>query len=195
MAFSAWINMGSDAKGESLDKDHTDWIDITWCGHQIVQPQASTRTIGGGTVNQAEHGDFQFRKVIDKSTAKLYELVCNGKHLDKATVEFAKPIGGKPTKYMVIEMKNVVVSGITMDAGGGGPAIENTTGSRQSWSGGGAGSGKGLLTYDRVGGDYPTETVTLSYDAISWTYTQVDASGKSKGNVAANWSRASGVSA
>jgi len=39
MAFSAWINMGDDAKGESLDKDHTDWIDITWCGHQIIQPR------------------------------------------------------------------------------------------------------------------------------------------------------------
>lgn len=165
MAFSAWINMGDDAKGESLDKDHTDWIDITWCGHQIVQPQSTTRKSGGGAANEAEHGEFQLRKMVDKATPKLYELVCNGKHLDKATVEFAKPIGGKPTKYMVTEMKNVVVSGVHMDADSGGAS------------------------------NYPTETVTLTYDAITWTYTQVDAAGKSKGNVAANWSRATGVSA
>ncbi len=165
MAFSAWINMGDDAKGESLDKDHADWIDIVWCSHSILQPQAATRTIGGGTVNQAEHGDFQFRKYVDKATCKLYELVSNGKHLDKATVEFAKPIGGKPTKYMVTEMKNVIVTGVHMDADAGGSS------------------------------NYPTETVTISYDAITWTYTQVDAAGKSKGNVAANWSRATGVSA
>jgi type VI secretion system secreted protein Hcp len=164
MAFSAWINMGDDAKGESLDKDHTDWIDITWCGHQIVQPQTTARGSAGGTTSQAEHGDFQFRKLVDKSTAKLYELVCNGKHLPKVTVDFSKPIGGKPTKYMVTEMKNVVVSGVHMDADSGGAS------------------------------NYPTETVTVSYDAISWTYTQVAQDGTSKGNVAANWSRATGVS-
>jgi type VI secretion system secreted protein Hcp len=165
MAFSAWINMGDDAKGESLDKDHTDWIDIVWCGHAIVQPQSSSRKTAGGTVNEAEHGDFQFRKMVDKSTAKLYELVCNGKHIEKVTVEIAKPIGGKPTKYMVTEMKNAIVTGVHMDANAGGDS------------------------------NYPTETVTLSYDSITWTYTQVDAAGKSKGNVAANWSRAQGVSA
>jgi type VI secretion system secreted protein Hcp len=165
MAFSAWINMGDPAKGESLDKDHTDWIDITWCGHNVEQPASSTRTIGGGTVNQAEHGDFVFRKLVDKATCKLYELVCNGTHLDKVTMEIAKPIGGKPTKYMVTEMKNVIVKGVQMDANSGGDS------------------------------NYPTETITLSYDAISWTYTQVDAAGKSKGNVASNWSRSQGVSA
>jgi len=165
MAFSAFMKMGDDAKGESLDKDHADWIDLVWCSHQVVQPQSGSRAIGGGTVNQAEHGDFQFRKYADKATAKLYELVCNGKHVDKVQVEFCKPIGGKPTKYMVTEMKNVIVTGIHMDADGGGAS------------------------------NYPTETVTLSYDSISWTYTQVDAAGKSKGNVAANWSRAQGASA
>jgi type VI secretion system secreted protein Hcp len=165
MAFSAFLNMGDDAKGESLDKDHTDWIDISWAGHAVVQPQSSTRAIGGGTVNQAEHEPFQIKKYTDKSTPKLYELACNGKHVDKVTIEFCKPVGGKPTKYMVTEMKNVVVHAVHMDADSNGAS------------------------------NYPGETVHLTYDTITWTYTQVDAAGKSKGNVAANWSRAQGVSA
>jgi type VI secretion system secreted protein Hcp len=165
MAFSAWVNMGDAAKGESLDKDHTDWIDITSCSHAVQQPASAGRKTAGGTVNEADHGDFQITKLVDKSSPKLYELVCNGTHLDKVTVDIAKPIGGKPTKYMVTEMKNVIVTGVHMDADASGES------------------------------NYPSETVTLSYDTISWTYTQVDAAGKSKGNVASNWSRAQGVSA
>jgi type VI secretion system secreted protein Hcp len=49
------------------------------------------------------------------------------------------------------------------------------------------------LNADTTGEASPTETVSLSYDSHAWTYTQVGPDGKSKGNVASNWSRATGA--
>jgi type VI secretion system secreted protein Hcp len=161
MAATIYVNMGDDAKGECLEKDHTDWIEATGCTHAITQPKSTTRQTAGGTVSQANHADFQFTKNQDKATANIYKLVSTGAHLAKVTVDFVKPIGGKPTKYMVHEFTNAVVTGVQLDA-------------------------------DTTGEDNPKETVSFSYDSASWTYTQVGADGKSKGNVAANWSRATG---
>ena len=164
MAATIYVNMGDDAKGECQEKDHTDWIEAITVNHSIIQPKSTTRHNAGGTVSEANHSDFQFTKHHDKASANLYKLVCDGTHLAKVTIEFVKPIGGKPTKYMVNEFKNVVVTGMQLNA-------------------------------DTSGDSNPTETVSFSYDTAAWTYTQVGADGKSKGNVASNWSRATGVSA
>ena len=164
MAATIYVNMGDDAKGECQETNHTDWIEAISCTHAIKQPKSTTRHIAGGTASEADHSDFQFTKHIDKASANLYSLVCNGTHLAKVTIDFVKPIGGKPTKYMVHEFKNVVITGVQLDA-------------------------------NALGEANPTETVSFSYDNAAWTYTQVGADGKSKGNVASNWSRATGVSA
>jgi type VI secretion system Hcp family effector len=161
MAATIYVNFGDVAPGECLEKDHTNWMEVTGCAHAISQPKSTTRQTAGGTVSQANHGDFQFKKNHDKATANIYKLVSTGEHVAKITVDFVKPIGGKPTKYLEHVYTNAVVTAVQLNA-------------------------------DTTGEDSPTETVSFSYDSASWTYTQVGADGKSKGNVAANWSRATG---
>jgi len=165
MAFHAFADFGDDAKGESLDDNHKDQIQIISLSHGVTQPQSSSRMIGGGTVNQAEFGDYVITKYADKATPKLLELASNGKHVAKVTIEILKPIGGKATKYLVHELKNVVVTGYQTNADGGGS--EN----------------------------YPIETVTLSFDHLAVTYTQVGQDGTSKGNTAFKWDRAKATAA
>jgi type VI secretion system Hcp family effector len=164
MAATIYVNMGDDAKGECLEKDHTDWIEAISCNHIITQPKSTTRHVAGGTQSEAQHGDFGYKKHIDKASANLYKLVCDGTHLAKVTVELVKPIASKQAKYMVYEFKNVVITGVQLDA-------------------------------DTAGEDNPTETISFSYDTAAWTYTQVGPDGKSKGNVASNWSRATAATA
>ena len=165
MAFHAYCDFGDDAKGEALEQNHKDWVQLLSLSHTVVQPQSSSRNIGGGTVNQAEFHDYVLRKYTDKATPKLLELASNGKHLGKVTIEILKPIGGKGTKFMVIELKNVVVTSLQTDASESG--VEN----------------------------YPVETVTLGYDHVAVTYTQVAQDGTSKGNTAFKWDRAQGAAA
>lgn len=38
-----------------------------------------------------------------------------------------------------------------------------------------------------VSGDYPTETVSFTYEKFRWTYTEYDATGKPKGYVESDW--------
>lgn len=41
--------------------------------------------------------------------------------------------------------------------------------------------------YGVASGDIPTETISLNYEAIRWTYTEYDAAGQAKGNVQSPW--------
>jgi type VI secretion system secreted protein Hcp len=165
MAFHAFADFGDDAKGESLDDGHKDQIQILSLSHNVVQPKSTSRMVGGGTVDQAEFGDYVIRKYADKATPKLLELASNGKHVAKVTIEIMKPVGGNATKYLVHELKNVVVHAYQTDADGGG--TEN----------------------------YPIETITLGFDHVAVTYTQVAQDGTSKGNTAFKWDRAKAKSA
>ncbi len=38
-----------------------------------------------------------------------------------------------------------------------------------------------------VSGDYPTETVSFTYEKVRWTYTEYDAAGNPKGDVQSDW--------
>ena len=165
MSFHAFADFGDDAKGESLDENFKDCIQILSLSHGVTQPQSSTRTTAGGSVNLAEFGNYVITKYADKATPKLLELVSNGKHVPKVTISVCKAIGGKQTKYLVHELKNVLVTGYQTDADIGG--TEN----------------------------YPRETITLDYDHVAVTYTQVGQDGTSKGNTAFKWDRAKSASA
>ena len=164
MAFHAFADFGDDAKGESLDDSHKDQIQILSLSHGVVQPKSSSRMIAGGAINLAEFGDYVISKYPCKATPKLLELASNGKHIAKVTIEILKPIGGKQTKYLVHELKNVVVHEYRTDAGGGN---END----------------------------PIETITLGFDHVAVTYTQVGQDGTSKGNTAFKWDRAKSTAA
>src|SRR5579862_4905904 len=120
MAFHAFADFGDDAKGESLDDSFKDCIPILSLSHGVTQGQSSNRTTGGGNVNLAEFGNYVIRKYADKATPKLLELASNGKHVAKVTISVCKGIGGKQTKYLVHELKNVLVTGYQTDADGGG---------------------------------------------------------------------------
>jgi len=165
MPFHGFADFGDDAKGEALDENFKDCIQILSMSHGVTQPQSSSRMIGGGTVNQAEFGNYVIRKYADKATPKILDLASKGKHDGKVTISNLKPIGGKATKYLVHELKNVVVTGYQTDADGAGQD------------------------------NYPIETITLDFDHLAVTYTQVGQDGTSKGNTAFKWDRAKATSA
>jgi len=161
----AFADFGDDAKGESLDDSFKDCMQVISLSHGVTQGRSATRGDAGGGVSIAEFGNYVIRKYADKATPKLLELASNGKHVPKVTISICKPIGGKQTKYLVHELKNVLVTGYHTDADSGGSD------------------------------NYPIETITLDYDHVAVTYTQVAQDGTSKGNTAFKWDRAKSASA
>jgi len=153
MEFEGFIKLDG-IPGESTDDKHKEWIELVSFGHSIVQPVSQTKSSSGGaSAARSQHGDFQFSKLIDKASPKIYEYCSSGKHLKEATVEFSRA-GGDKVKFMEIKMEQVMISSVQQGGGGG----------------------------------FPSESVTLNYGKIKWTYTQQKrADGSGGGNVSGGW--------
>ena len=98
-------------KGESADSGHSGWIEILSYEQQVIQPASATvNSAGGGTTSRCQHADFVITKYHDLSSAKLFELCCQGKHIKKVVIELMRASGDAPVKYLAIELDNVVIS-------------------------------------------------------------------------------------
>lgn len=104
-----------DVKGESLDKDHADWLEIDSWVHEIRQPKSSTASAtGGNTAERCEHDAMEFTKTMDVTSPQLYEAASSGTTFKEITIEFFKRDGeGNRVKYLAIDLKNAVVASIS----------------------------------------------------------------------------------
>ena len=154
-----------DIKGECTDKNHKDWIMITQFDHEITQPPSVTQKTAGGRTAEA----------VQHSEFKITKL------LDSATPKIHEAAckgthipevtiecwraGGDPLKYYEIKLKEVLISGVV------------TNGDPRGDQG------------------FPTETVSMTYGAIQWTYTKQKPDGTAGGNIAAKWNLGQGAAA
>ena len=144
--------------GESLDDKHKDWIEVLSFDHMMDQPASATASSAGGAT-------------AERVNHGTFNFVHN---LDKAspklyeaccTGKHIKEVtfelcraGGDKLKYMEIKLEQVLVSKVAN-----------------------AGSSTGE-------GGFPSESVSLSYGKIKWTYTQQKRQdGTGGGNVNAGW--------
>lgn len=133
-------------KGESTDSKHKDWIEVSSYSAAAVPPASATAAEKPGV---SQHGDLVLSKHVDSASPKLQQLCSSGKHISKATIEVMRASGDKPVKYLVIEMTDVVISSVSPQIK---PKIERPSG--------------------KAGADLPTESISLNYGTIKWTYTQ-----------------------
>jgi len=110
MAFDTFMKVDG-IPGESTDDKHKDWIEILSFNQGVTQPASATASsVGGATAERCNHSDFVVVKNLDKSSPKLFEACCSGKHLKEVTIEMCRA-GGDKVKYMEIKMEEVLVSG------------------------------------------------------------------------------------
>jgi type VI secretion system secreted protein Hcp len=163
--FSAFLQLDG-VPGEALDDKHKDWIELLSYSHQMTQPVSSTRSsAGGASTGRTQHGDFVITKFVDKASPKLYEAVSNGKHFSKATIEVCRS-GGTQVVFLKIVLEEIIISSVHEDSTG---------------------------HPDAAGDILPTETVSLNYGKIEWTYTQQKRKdGSGGGNVTAKFDLTAG---
>jgi len=118
---AAYMKLG-DIKGESIDKDHKDWIDLLSMSHVIEKTNSNT-----GAARQRSSttfGDIVVVKDIDKSTPKLQESIAKGERLASAVIDFTRSGGeGQSQTYLKYELKNVIITSYAFNGGASGDPI------------------------------------------------------------------------
>jgi type VI secretion system secreted protein Hcp len=77
-------------KGESQDKDHKDWIEVSSWLQSITQPRSATAsTAGGHTAERCEHADMVFFRADGE---------------------------GNRVKYQEVKLKNAILSNVSSQA-------------------------------------------------------------------------------
>jgi type VI secretion system secreted protein Hcp len=153
---AGYLKIG-DIKGESVDADHKDWINI------VSISQGMNRHVPEGKSGHQRQrgsvtcGDVVCTKEMDASSPKLIQAVCDGKVFDTVKVDVCVSTGAdKRVPYFQWEMKNVIVSDYSLSGQGG------------------------------EDGQF-FETLSLNYEEIKWTYDKMGKDGKSKGKIDATW--------
>lgn len=103
--------------GESVDHKHAKEIDIeawTWG----LSQSGTTHISKGGGAGKVSVQDITVTKYVDKSTPNLITACCIGKHIKDATLTVRKA-GEKPIEYVVIKLKDVLISNISTGGSGG----------------------------------------------------------------------------
>lgn len=144
--------------GESSDDKHKDWIELISYDHHIEQPASSTASSVGGAT--AERVNHGAFKFIHQLDKATPKLLeaCCTGKHIKEVTIEFCRAGGDKVKYMEIKLEQVLISAVT----------ENGSSTGES--------------------GFPSETVSLSYGKIKWTYTQQKRQdGSAGGNVSAGW--------
>jgi len=146
-------------EGESLDKGHEKWIELTGWSWNLTMPMTEGKSSAGArTAGQVKADPFNVSKNMDKTSPKLFEYMCAGKHFKKATIEIMRSVGegdrGQKQTFCKYEMEFVVISTMGPDGGS----------------------------------DAPTERLTLDAGTVKFTYQHADQkTGKAIGKVEAAW--------
>jgi type VI secretion system secreted protein Hcp len=125
-----YLKFGSPAiSGESADKDHAGWVEVSSWSHAITQPRSATASTAGGlTSERCSHDDMTFSKDMDVVSPLLYQHASGGTTFDEVTVDFMRADGeGKRIKFMEIKLKNVIISSVTPSVAGEGLPSEEFT--------------------------------------------------------------------
>ncbi len=117
MAVDMLIKVG-DVAGESAIEGKKGWIDVLSWSWGSSQPGAG-HVGGGGGAGKVQIQDLTITKYVDKASATLFKMCCDGTHLDKAQLTIRKAGGKNPIEYLKIDMAQVMVTSISTGGSGG----------------------------------------------------------------------------
>ncbi len=118
-----------DAKGESKDADHKDWILIESAnfGMSMAIPNSPAQS-GQRAAGTADFGEISVSKSIDKSSPSLFLACANGKpYTEDIEIDFVQPMGEERLVYLTLKLSKCIISSYSLSSGAQGTAYENLT--------------------------------------------------------------------
>lgn len=126
MAVDMFLDIEGEIAGESQDSVHKDEIDVLAWSWGMSQ-SGSFHHGGGGGAGKANFQDISITKWIDKSSPILMLYTANGDHFKNAKLTVRKA-GKKPLEYLIITMKDVLITSVSTGGSGGEDKLtENVT--------------------------------------------------------------------
>lgn len=125
MAVDQFIKIG-DIEGESQDDAHAGEIEVLAWSWGMSQ-SGTMHTGTGGGAGKVSIQDLSLTKYVDKATPNLMKACSDGSQFPEAVLTVRKA-GTNPLEYIIITMKNVIVTSLSTGGSGGEDQItENTT--------------------------------------------------------------------
>ena len=154
-------------KGESQNEKHKDEIFISsfsWGESQNVT-RHDHASAGVGKVSMQ---DFHFTMETQSSSPDLFLACATGRHLQKVELSLYDVADRVP--FLKIRLEDCIVSSFSVDS-----------------SGLDGGSSAPAPPAKSSGGDRPTESLSLNFSKISWTYTPQLADGSAALPITSGW--------
>ena len=105
-------------KGESQDDKHKDEIDVLAWGWSMSQ-SGNTHFGGGSGAGKVSIADISITKWVDKATPNLMKGCSSGTHYKQGILTVRKAGGEKPLDYLVITIKDIIITNLSTGASGG----------------------------------------------------------------------------
>jgi len=124
MAFDAYLKLDG-VEGEATRKGYEKQLfleSFSWGAHN-----SQTRVGSGAGSGKVEISNFTVTKATDKSSAKLFQACCSGKHFPKAVLSILKAGGENPIDYLKYEFKELFVTDVQWSGSTGGDDVPRET--------------------------------------------------------------------
>lgn len=125
MPFDIFARIG-DIKGDSLDATHKNEIVVLSFAWGVTNAVGSTQSGSGAGAGKPVFQDLSIVHAIDRASPKLMEACATGKHLPEATITQRKAGQGQQD-YLVIKLKDVIVTGVQLGSAADQPGSETLT--------------------------------------------------------------------
>jgi type VI secretion system secreted protein Hcp len=111
--------------GESLDQVHTKEIEITsW--HWVTVNHVRWDMNQGGQSTKVDVNEIRIDKICDKASVVLYQNCVTGKHITGAKITCRKNDGDQKVEYLIVELKDVMVSKVEWTGDGNNQSLNET---------------------------------------------------------------------
>lgn len=117
MAYDAFLKLdGMD--GESTDTKYKGYVEVASFSMGITHLTTVGSATGGAGSGRASLGELQISKVVDKSSAVLFQKCATGEHFPKGKLVVRKA-GGTQMEYLVYAMEIVFVTSVHFSSASG----------------------------------------------------------------------------
>jgi type VI secretion system Hcp family effector len=99
-------------RGDSTDRDHRDWSDVTGYEHAARQVPRSA----GVGVGQVEHDDLTVLKVTDRASAPLYDGWAAGRRFPRVRLDVCREGRARQECFLQLELEDASVTSFVQGA-------------------------------------------------------------------------------